>query len=152
MCCCLSFTLLFSGMPDAYVGKRPAGRLTAATPLLSCRPPVARWVCGTWPLVNTVISPNASAVVSPVSTLTTVCLDESQSKRSKFQILNLYISLVPLVSLLGCYGPRSFPSLCATAYFSFLLSTWTQYNQALMPSSLPQGLPLSSLLRFNLHG
>lgn len=36
--------------------------------------------------------------------------------------------------------------------FSILLSTWTEYNQALMPSSLPGGMPLSSLLRFHLHG
>lgn len=36
--------------------------------------------------------------------------------------------------------------------FSFLCSTWTEYNQALMPASLPRGLPPSSLLRFHLHG
>lgn len=36
--------------------------------------------------------------------------------------------------------------------YSFARSTWTEYNQVLMSSSLPRGMPLSSLLRFHLHG
>lgn len=66
-------------------------------------------------------------------------------------------SLLPSVSSLvplGCRGPKKFPITLFNSIFrsSFARSTWTEYNQVLMSSSLPGGMPLSSLLRFHLHG